>query len=533
MFCLLLVLCRDMYENGQTEVDYWSRLDLASFTLFQIATSDSYSDVLREMQATYSWSWIPILIYLTLTGIVIANIVIAIICDSVLGMGREIELEEEETQLKKKMKTMQTDITTMLDEITWKLGLDDSFNGRLGPSSSSDLHISRTTSNLLPHEHQDSAIPNTSLDNDDDEKRRTLSNMPSIQRVQQAEGYPQSFCGKCGKFVNSRPVQAFIMILIIVNSIMMAIGTFKFVTDDPSVLYAFDTADAVFLSIYTVESVLQVIYHGRRIYQDKWSSFDLVLVLISWIFSFASSIPVQAARSLRIIRILCLIPKLESMKIIITAVIDVLPKIGGIAGILGLLFYVSAVVFTVLFKEYELEDEYFTRLDVTLLTLYQLMTMEAWATIVRQLMVHVYWAPLPIILFLIVSGFIFLNLIIALICEAMGEIPNIKEEMEAMKSNGISSNTSNRNPNIEWLEYIERCQRDINHILQNCTITPIDNNLQGLPPSGKGGVNNGTLESISLPQANNVRFRHSPPLRYQSALLRNEDVPEIVHDAES
>jgi hypothetical protein len=63
-------------------------------------------------------------------------------------------------------------------------------------------------------------------------------------------------------------VQIFLMILINTNSITMAVGTFDFVNNDPAVLNAFDTVDTIFLTIYSVESNLQVIYHGIHMYND-------------------------------------------------------------------------------------------------------------------------------------------------------------------------------------------------------------------------------------------------------------------------
>ena len=128
----------------------------------------------------------------------------------------------------------------------------------------------------------------------------------------------------------------------------MAIATFDF---GPAVLQAFDIIDTVFLSIYTVESALLIFSQGHKIRKDKWATFDLMLVIASWAFYF-TPISVQAARTLRLIRILRLVPKLRSLQVVVSAVGKVAPKLGGIFGILLLNFYIFAIIFTVLFKDY-------------------------------------------------------------------------------------------------------------------------------------------------------------------------------------
>jgi hypothetical protein len=436
-----------MYERGETEIDYFSRLDRTILTLFQLMTFDAWSDVLREVMRTYWWSWIPLLVYTSLTGIVVTNIVIAIICDSVLYTKK---LEKQE----KKDKCMDARIRAMLKEITT---LRNQVDRKVNPNSSS------------VKEYQSEPYVCTSKANSlyRDAGRLILH---TNELGTSASQYPKGFRGACGEFVNSKHVQNIVMVLILTNSLMLAIGTFDFIVDNPSILTAFDIADTVFLIIYTVESTLHIIYHGIYIYKDSWASFDLFLVAVSWFFSF-----IQAARSLRIVRVLRLVPKLKSLKIIITAMVRVLPKLGGIGGILLLIFYIFAIIFTQLFKDLPLQghEDHFIRLDTTMFTLFQIMTMTNWAAIARDLEKHSYWSPILVASFLIITGFIFLNLIIALICEAMASVHQVANEMEEVREGGTGIN-SIKITNLDRLQYIEDCQKELHHLLKSCTIIPND-----------------------------------------------------------
>jgi Ion transport protein len=114
---------------------------------------------------------------------------------------------------------------------------------------------------------------------------------------------------RCGTIVNNENVQFSIVLLIAINAIMMGVGTFDFVTDNPQVYQAFETTDKVFLWIFTVELALQFIFHGWRLLLDAWLVFDLIVIVVSWSFS-----DVQIIRAFRIFRALRLITRIEVMK---------------------------------------------------------------------------------------------------------------------------------------------------------------------------------------------------------------------------
>ena len=103
-----------------------------------------------------------------------------------------------------------------------------------------------------------------------------------------------------------------------------------------------------------------------------------------------------------------------------------MPRMAAIGLMLFLIFYIFAVMFTQLFKDMykngEIEEKYFTRIDGTFFTLFQIMTLDAWADIARQVIRVYKWAWLPFIAFVIISGFIVVNLIIAVICDAISAL---------------------------------------------------------------------------------------------------------------
>ena len=120
-------------------------------------------------------------------------------------------------------------------------------------------------------------------DDDGSEESTRHESPPSKLRV--AMDVVNQMRYRCGTIVNNENVQFFIVILIAVNAIMMGVGTFDFVTENPQIDDAFETTDKVFLIIFTIELCMQFVFHGWRLLLDGWLVFDLVVIAMSWSFS--------------------------------------------------------------------------------------------------------------------------------------------------------------------------------------------------------------------------------------------------------
>ena len=224
-----------------------------------------------------------------------------------------------------------------------------------------------------------------------------------------------------GRIVNDDRVQLLIVIMISVNAIMMGLATFDFVSKNPAVDAAFEKTDQAFLIIFTIELGMQFIYHGFRLFLDGWLVFDFIIILLSWAFASA-----QIIRAFRIFRALRLITRVEVMRNLVTALFSVMPRMAAIGLLLFLIFYIFAVMFTSLFKNLYREKltiwDYFGRLDATFFTLFQIMTLDEWSSVAREVMLTYPWAWAPFVAFVIISGFGVVNLIIAVICDAISAL---------------------------------------------------------------------------------------------------------------
>lgn len=284
-----------------------------------------------------------------------------------------------------------------------------------------------------PNEHSNGAT-SREVDSDEDNNR----NVPQTQhgdedshelnpdkekhfKIGDCRGAIQAARKLCGKCVNDTRVQIIIILLITVNSIMMGIATYSFVKDNPAMNKAFETTDLVFLIIFTVELALQFIYYGIRFFLDGWLVFDFIIIVTSWSLS-----GIQVVRAFRIFRAFRLTTRVKVLKDLLTALFSVMPRMGAISLLLFLIFFIFAILMTSLWKDLyqdgETLEDYFGRLDATFFTLFQVLTLDNWASISREVMAVQSWAWLPMIAFILISAFIVVNLVIAVVCDAISAL---------------------------------------------------------------------------------------------------------------
>ena len=223
------------------------------------------------------------------------------------------------------------------------------------------------------------------------------------------------------KLVTHQYFQNFIMILIILNGITMGLETSKEYASEYASL--FDFFNTLVITIFTLEILLRIYVYKGAFFKDPWSLFDFVIVAISLVPASAGFEIFRILRVLRLFRLMTVVPQ---MRKIIAALLSVIPGIASIAGLLSLFFYIFAIMSTQLYGD--TFPQWFGTLGESFYTLFQIMTLESWSMgIVRPVMeVHplawVFFVP-----FIFFSTFIIVNLIIAIVVDAMNEM-NAEEE---------------------------------------------------------------------------------------------------------
>ena len=267
---------------------------------------------------------------------------------------------------------------------------------------------------------------------------------------------------KVGDFVNNDKVQIFIIVCIMVNALMMAIGTFEYIEDNPQRDKAFQTVDKAFLILFSIEASMQLFYFGFALFLDGWLVFDLAIVILSW--SFES---LQIVRAFRIFRAFRLVTRVKPLRDLVLAIGAVLPRMYAIAALLLLVFYIFAVLFTELFSDLNIVDEdgnqlnFFGTLDASLFTCMEMMTLE-WGEIMRLVMLEsgYPWTWVPFVCFIAITGFIVFNLIVAVVCDAVAVTEKTVRKMEGFEEDDTEIKL------LEAQERIDLLQSHINDMVK-------------------------------------------------------------------
>ena len=305
-------------------------------------------------------------------------------------------------------------------------------------------------------------------DVDDDAERYHVDGEPvdsdSEDVSQKEESVLWKLRMKCGAIVNNEYIQITIISLIIINALIMGIATMDFVTDNPSVDEAFTTIDRVFLVIFTVEVAMQLFYLGLTLFADGWLVFDLLIVIFSW--SFES---LQIVRAFRIFRAFRLITRVKPLRDLVLAIGAVLPRMYAIAALLLLIFYIFSVLFTELFSELPLSENYFGTLDASLFTCMEMMTLE-WGEIAREVMEHENYAWAPFLCFILITGFIVFNLIVAVVCDAVAVTEKTVRELDGLDSDDPERTLEEAQERIDLLQChisdMQRTQQSVQDMIE-------------------------------------------------------------------
>jgi voltage-gated sodium channel len=246
-------------------------------------------------------------------------------------------------------------------------------------------------------------------------------------------GRPSGLRARLGGFIEHPRTQAAIIGLIVFNAITLGLETWpRAVAVAGPVLEAIDS---IILGVFVLELACKLLAHGGRFFRNGWNIFDFVIVGIALLPSNGAFAILRALRVLRVLRLLSLVPR---MRFVVESLVQALPGLGSIALLLILFFYVFAVMATRLYGADF--PQWFGTLGASMFSLFQIMTLEGWADIARDIMASHPHAWLFFLAFILLATFTVLNLFIAIIVNAMQsshealEAEHEKRELEMIRS---------------------------------------------------------------------------------------------------
>jgi voltage-gated sodium channel len=198
--------------------------------------------------------------------------------------------------------------------------------------------------------------------------------------------------------------------LILLNAIIVGLETYAEVR--ASYGDVLQIADRIILYLFTMELALRFFAAKPPLgfFRSGWNIFDLAIVTVGFL---PSSEFFTVARLFRIIRVLRAVSVIPDLQKVVGALLLSLPSLGHIAALLGLLIYVYGAIGTSLFGAFA--PKYFGTLHQSVLTLFSVITLEGWVSVMDEVLPHMPGAWIYFVTFILLGTFVALNFFVGVI----------------------------------------------------------------------------------------------------------------------
>jgi len=217
---------------------------------------------------------------------------------------------------------------------------------------------------------------------------------------------------RLARFVESARFRHAITALILINAAILGALTYPIPEMAASVLL---WADKAIIAVFAAEIVLKLIVYRQSFFRSGWNLFDFTVVAVSLVPDAGAFTVLRALRVLRLFRLFSVVPEMRS---VVESLARAIPGMGAIMLVLAVIFYVAAVMGSMLFSG--THPEFFSDLGGSAFTLFQVMTLESWSMgVARPVIAEHPFAWIFFVGFIILTSFAVLNLFIAVIVDSM------------------------------------------------------------------------------------------------------------------
>lgn len=217
------------------------------------------------------------------------------------------------------------------------------------------------------------------------------------------------------KLQQSSIFQFLVIFIIILNAITLGINTYEINNFLQKFIELLDYAITIF---FVIEILIRFIGEPKKLefFKNGWNVFDSLIVLISLI-PIPNNSSYLLLRLLRIFRVLRIISVVPELKKIIEALIDSIKRVFYVSLLLFIILYVYATIGSILFSE-DIPSRW-NDVGISLITLFQVLTLSSWEQVMLPLQEIYWWAWLYFFSFIIICAITMLNLLIAVLVDVV------------------------------------------------------------------------------------------------------------------
>ena len=221
------------------------------------------------------------------------------------------------------------------------------------------------------------------------------------------------------KRLTDRPgFQTTVIVVILLNALVLALETYPGIKN--SLSGAWHWIDRAFLVFFVGELILRfgaVGFSARQFFARGWNIFDFSIVAVAFIPGLPpDSTVLRLARLARVTRLLAVLP---DVKVLLDGIRRSLQPVSGLAVITVFLLFIYGMIGHTLFAE--AAPEQWGTIGTAMLTLFTVLTLEAWPDIFAVVKDVSPWSTVYFISFLLGAVFIVMNMVVGVILGTLEE----------------------------------------------------------------------------------------------------------------
>ncbi|CEF71384.1 Voltage-dependent calcium channel, T-type, alpha-1 subunit family and Ion transport domain and Voltage-dependent channel, four helix bundle domain-containing protein [Strongyloides ratti] len=318
-------------------------------------------------------------------------------------------------------------------------------------------------------------------------KRQQYEDHCALKKKQKEKSYPYWYnYGPARMYthniVTSKYFDLAIAAVIGINVISMAM---EFYMMPSGLRYVLKALNYFFTAVFTLEAAMKLYALGlKTFFMEKWNRLDMFIVILSIagiIFEEfeALELPInptiiRVMRVLRIARVLKLLKMAKGIRSLLDTVGEALPQVGNLGSLFFLLFFIFAALGVELFGKLECSDDHpcdglgehahFKNFGMAFLTLFRIATGDNWNGIMKDALrddcdpsdhcdtnccVDPILAPCFFVVFVLISQFVLVNVVVAVLMKHLEESNKKNEITESeVVNSGIEVDVNKIDVNI-------------------------------------------------------------------------------------
>ena len=248
--------------------------------------------------------------------------------------------------------------------------------------------------------------------------------------------------------------QFFVIGIILLSSLSIGLRTY----DLPNVVHvALSWIDYGVTLFFLIEITIRILAEDKpwhfffRRQGWGWNWFDFLIVCLSLIHLEGTDF-ILLGRLLRLFRVMRLISFIPQLRLLVSALLMALPRMGYVALMMFVIFYMYATLGSLLFEH--INPKLWGDVGIAMLTLFRVATFEDWTDVMYETMEHYPISWIYYVSFIFLSAFVFLNMMI-------GIVINVLEEQHAK----INSDNAQEQRD-QLLESLQRLEGEMKEIKQ-------------------------------------------------------------------